>query len=101
MPFEKGKPNPNAGRKKGSINKGTEQLRKKIAALTENHYPALSEALLAVQESSPKDFIDLYLKLLHYTLPKLESVKQEVEVSEDSINKISIQIVKADTTGSK
>lgn len=98
--FERGKPNPNAGRKPGSQNKGTEALRKRIATLTERNYPRLSEALQSVEAQDPKAFVELYLKLLQYTLPKLESIQQTLEYSDDTISKINIQIVKTETSGS-
>lgn len=101
MPFEKGKPNPNAGRPKGSQNKGTEQLRKKIATLTEKNYPRLSEALESIEAENPAKFVELYLRLLSYTLPQLQAIKQEIELGDEGINRINIQIVKSDNTGSK
>jgi hypothetical protein len=81
-----------AGRPKGATNKGIEQLRKKIANLTEANYPRLSAALEAVEATDPGKFIDLYLKLLHYTLPKLENVQQTIEVGEETLNRITVEI---------
>jgi hypothetical protein len=100
MPFERGKQNPNAGRPKGSPNKGTEALRKRIATLTEKNYPRLSEALESVEAENPAKFVELYLQLLRYTLPQLQSVQQTLEYSDDTISKINIQIVKTETSGS-
>ena len=100
MPFHKGVPNPNAGRPKGSSNKGTEALRKKIATLTEKNYPRLSEALLRVEAEDSAKFIELYLKLLQYTLPKLESVQSTIEVGEETLQKITVEI-KAKNSGTQ
>jgi hypothetical protein len=97
--FEKGKPNPNAGRPKGSPNKGTEALRKRIASLTERNYPRLSEALQSVEAENPAKFVELYLQLLRYTLPQLQSVQQTIEVGEETLNRITVEI-KTKTSGS-
>ena len=92
MAFQKGQRNPNAGRPAGASNKGIEALRKKIANLTEKNYPRLSDALMRVEADDPHKFIDLYLKLLQYTLPKLESVQQTIEVGEETLNRITVEI---------
>jgi hypothetical protein len=97
--FEKGKPNPNAGRPKGSPNKGTEALRKRIASLTERNYPRLSEALQSVEAENPAKFVELYLQLLRYTLPQLQSVQQTIEVGEETLNRITVEI-KTKSSGS-
>jgi hypothetical protein len=100
MPFTPGH-KAQGGRPKGSQNKGTEQLRKKIATLTERNYPRLSEALESIEAENPAKFVELYLKLLSYTLPQLQAIKQEIEVGDDILNRINIHVVKAETTGSK
>jgi hypothetical protein len=97
--FEKGKSNPNAGRPKGSPNRGTEALRKRIASLTERNYPRLSEALQSVEAENPAKFVELYLQLLRYTLPQLQSVQQTIEVGEETLNRITVEI-KTKTSGS-
>ena len=97
--FEKGKSLPGAGRPKGSPNKGTEALRKRIASLTERNYPRLSAALESVEAENPSKFIELYLQLLRYTLPQLQSVQQTIEVGEETLNRITVEI-KSKTSGS-
>ena len=92
MAFTKGQRNPNAGRPAGAANKGIEALRKRISTLTERNYPRLSEALMRVEADDPGKFVELYLKLLQYTLPKLESVQQTIEVGEETLNKITVEI---------
>jgi hypothetical protein len=99
MPFQKNTPNPNAGRPKGSPNKGTEALRKRIASLTERNYPRLSQALQSVEAENPAKFVELYLQLLRYTLPQLQSVQQTIEVGEETLNRITVEI-KTKTSGS-
>jgi hypothetical protein len=100
MPFQPGH-KIKGGRPKGSQNMGNEQLRKKIAALTERNYPHLSRALEAVEAENPAKFIELYLRLLSYTLPQLQSIAQTVEVGDDTLNRINIQIIKTEPSGSK
>jgi hypothetical protein len=92
MAFKRGESNPNAGRPKGSSNRGTEALRKRIATLTEKNYPRLSEALLRIEADNPAKFIELYLQLLKFTLPQLQSVQQTIEVGEETLNRITVEI---------
>ena len=81
-----------SGRPKGSQNKGTEALRKRIATLTERNYPALTEALEHVRADNPIKFVELYLKLLSYTLPQLQAIQQTLEVGDNTLSKITVEI---------
>lgn len=56
------------GRKKGTPNKDTKQLRDKIDMLLNEQWPQIKEDL---KDLKPKDRIDTYIKLLEYSLPKL------------------------------
>jgi hypothetical protein len=101
MAFKRGESNPNAGRPKGSSNRGTEALRKRIATLTEKNYPRLSEALLRIEADNPSKFIELYLQLLKFTLPQLQSIQQTLEYSDDTISRINVHITKSGISGSQ
>jgi len=68
MPFESGESgNPN-GRPRGSQNKDVKSLREKINFLLEDRFDKIIEDL---DDLKPKERIDVYVKLLEYSLPKL------------------------------
>lgn len=62
---------PGPGRPKGSQNKATAAARESFAALVEANLPKLQEALDAVYEKDKAKFVDLFLGLAEYVLPKL------------------------------
>ncbi len=69
MPFPKGTSgNPN-GRPTGSENKAPKLLRERISNLLEDQYLTILEDFQAL---SPKERVDAWLKLLEYSIPKLQ-----------------------------
>ena len=56
------------GRKKGTPNKDTKQLRLRIENLLKDNWNGI---LSDLESLKPKDRIDAYLRLLEYSLPKL------------------------------
>ena len=64
------------GRKKGTPNKDTRKLRERVDALLDDNW---DEVLEDLQELSPKERVDAYLKLLEYSLPKLSRSDQKVD----------------------
>lgn len=66
MPFEKGKEK-TGGRQKGTPNKATGIKAKIDAFLSEQHDKFLQE----MQLLSGKDYVNAYLKMLDYSIPKL------------------------------
>ena len=56
------------GRKKGTPNKDTKQLREKIENLLSEQWEQILQDL---RELTPKERIDTFTKLLEYSLPKL------------------------------
>ena len=88
------------GRPKGAENKETKRLREAISAITEGGIDDFQRALNEVLEDNPSKYLELYLKLLEYTMPKLRSVDTNIGVNEDSIGNIKIEVVnKANAKG--
>lgn len=92
MPFDAN--NPPTGRPKGAENKETKRLREAIAALTEGGLDDFQACLAEIREDNPAKFLEMYLRLLEYTLPKLRSVDTNIGVNDDSVSGITIQVVK-------
>ena len=88
MPFVKGE----GGRPKGSTNKSTERIRQTIAKLTDQKQHHLETAFESIREDNPSKYIELYLRLLEYTTPKLRSIDTKMELGETSIEKITIEV---------
>ncbi len=71
------------GRKKGTPNKDTRELRERISDLIDMHFDKLSDDLLSLQ---PKERIEAMTKLLEYSLPKLQRVEVDAgDVSQQII----------------
>ena len=81
------------GRPKGVGNKSTEKLREAIAALTEGGIEDFQSCLAEIREDNPVKFLEMYLRLLEYSLPKLRSVDTNLGISEDGISGIKIEVV--------
>ena len=88
MPFVKGE----GGRPKGAVNKGTEKIRQTIAKLTDQKFQHLDTAFESVREENPAKYIELYLRLLEYTTPKLRAIDTKIDVAEGTIDKIPIEV---------
>ena len=70
MPFEKG--NNLGGRKKGSLNKCTQNIRESFAKLLEGNLGQLEEDFEALE---PKDRIKMFIELSKYVVPTLKSTE--------------------------
>ena len=81
------------GRKKGTPNKDTKQLREKIEALLTDNWEQINEDL---KEVTPKERIDAYTKLLEYSVPKLNRTELKGENSRFTPITIIREIKKAD-----
>ena len=64
MKFKKGQ----GGRPKGAKNKATKNLKKKIDKLLCDNWEQINKDLMAL---SPKDRVNTFVKLLEYSVPKL------------------------------
>jgi hypothetical protein len=92
MAFEKNDKRINrAGRPVGALNRSTEQMKLNLARATNNTLNYLSEDLEKIRKKDPERAIELALKLMEYTLPKLSRTEVKAEI-EQKIQQISINI---------
>lgn len=77
MPFEKGDPNINrAGKKPGTPNRKTREIREAYQKLTEANLENMSIWLSQIAGDDPAKAMDLMLRLSEYIIPKL--ARQEI-----------------------
>lgn len=92
MPFVKGDNRINkAGRPVGAINRSTEQMKLTIARAVNNTLDTITKDLEEIKKRDPEKAIDLALKLMEYTLPKLSRTEMKAEI-EQRIQQISVNI---------
>lgn len=89
MPFIAGEV---TGRPKGSEGKDTKRVREAITAITEGGITSLNECFAEIREDNPVKFIELYLRLLEYTMPKLRSIDTNIELGDNAIQKITVEV---------
>ena len=80
------------GRPKGSPNKFTDKVRTNLMKLTDQKLVDLQDALEEVRGESPAKYVELYLKMLEYTMPKLRAIDTKIDVAEGTIDKITIEV---------
>ena len=91
MGFEKG--NTFGGRKKGSLNRSTEQMKLTIARAVNSSLNSLQEDLERIRKEDPEKAIQLSTKLLEYTLPKMKSIDLNAQMDINTkIEEITINI---------
>jgi hypothetical protein len=95
MPFKAGEV---TGRPKGAEGKDTKRLRESIAAITEGGIEDFQRALGDVLEENPAKYLELYLRLLEYTMPKLRSIDTNIELGDNTIQKVTINVNAKGTT---
>jgi len=74
MPFEKGISGNPLGRPKGSIDRSSQLLKECIKKFLLNEFEKIKKDF---NQLSPKDRVRLYIDLLAYTVPKVQSVEFE------------------------
>ena len=93
MGFEKGHKLA-TGRPKGAINRSTEMMRLTIARAVDNTLNTLSADLEKIRKEDPERAIELALKLMEFTLPKLSRTELRGEIDQ-RIHTISVNITKS------
>jgi len=93
MAFQEGNKLSN-GRPKGSPNKFTDKVRSNLSKLTDQKLSDLQDALEEVREESPAKYVELYLKMLEYTMPKLRAIDTKLDVADNAIEKIVVELKK-------
>lgn len=82
------------GRPKGSINRSTEMMKLTIARAVDNTLNTLSADLEKIRKDDPERAIELALKLMEFTLPKLSRTEMRAEIDQ-RIQSISVNITKS------
>jgi len=92
--FEKGH-QLSKGRPKGALNRSTEEMKLTIARAVNNTLSTISSDLQEIKKDDPVAAVNLALKLLEYTLPKMRSVdvKGSMEIDQ-RIQQITVNINK-------
>ena len=73
------------GRSKGTPNKVTADVRKAIAAFAEANVGKLQTWLDAVAEKDPARALDLFVRVLEYTTPKLARTECTTEIQTEPV----------------
>ena len=82
------------GRPKGAINRSTEMMKLTIARAVDNTLNTLSADFEKIRKDDPERAIELALKLMEYTLPKLSRTEVRAEIDQ-RIQSISVNINKS------
>lgn len=94
MAFEKG--NKLGGRKPGSLNRSTEQMKLSIARATNRVLDDMPTILDKLIKEDPKAAVDLAIKLMEFHIPKMSRVEMKAEI-EQKIQQISINVNKSNS----
>jgi hypothetical protein len=79
------------GRPVGAVNRSTEMMKLTIARAVNNTLDTIQKDLEEIKKRDPEKAIDLALKLMEYTLPKLSRTEMKGEI-DHRIQQISINI---------
>ena len=90
--FEKG--NKLGGRKPGALNRSTEEMKLTIARAVNNTLSTIQQDLIEIKKRNPEKAMELAMKLMEYTMPKLRSidVKGTMDINA-KIQSINLNIV--------
>lgn len=82
------------GRPRGAVNRSTEMMKVTIARAVDNTLNTLSADLDKIRKNDPERAIELALKLMEFTLPKLSRTEMKAEI-EQRIQQINVNINKS------
>jgi arginine utilization protein RocB len=85
------------GRPPGALNRSTEEMKLTIARAVNNTLNTISKDLEEIKKRDPEKAIDLALKLMEYSLPKLSRTEMRAEIDQ-RIHSISVNITKSGST---
>jgi hypothetical protein len=88
MAFEKGQSGNPAGRPLGAANKATAKMRQTITDFLDEQFLKVKEDFTKLK---PRDRVRLYIELLQYSVPKLQSVQLETDF--DNFSDEQLQII--------
>lgn len=92
MAFVKGDTRINkSGRPKGALNRSTEEMKLTLARATNNVLSTLNKDLEDIKKKDPARAIELAMKLMEFTLPKLSRTEMRAEIDQ-RIHQISVNI---------
>jgi len=79
------------GRPKGALNRSTEEMKLTIARAVNNTLNTISSDLETIKKKDPERAIELALKLMEYSLPKLSRMEMRGEIDQ-RIHQIQVNI---------
>ena len=86
------------GRPAGALNRSTEEMKLTLARAVNNTLSTLSKDLEEIKKRDPERAIDIALKIMEYTLPKLSRTEMKAEIDQ-RIHQISVNINKSGSDG--
>jgi hypothetical protein len=92
MPFQKGHKLAK-GRPVGALNRSTEEMKLTLARAVNNTLNTLTKDLEEIKKRDPERAIDIALKIMEYTLPKLSRTEMKAEIDQ-RIHSINVNITK-------
>ena len=95
MPFQPGNTY-SQGRPKGAENKETKKIREAISAIIEGGLEDFNRVMSELQVNNPSKFVETYIKLLEYSVPKLRSVDTTVDLGSETVSKIVVELKQRD-----
>jgi hypothetical protein len=88
------------GRPKGALNRSTEEMKLTLARATNNVLSTINKDLEDIKKKDPARAIELAMKLMEFTLPKLSRTELKGEI-EQRVQQITVNITQQDASGSQ
>lgn len=85
MPFEKGIEKL-GGRKKGTPNRTTKEMRELINSIVSGHLDTVDEVLNEVRQEDPDKYLSLLFRFMEFTVPKKTDITSDDEPIKNPIN---------------
>lgn len=79
------------GRKVGSLNRSTEQMKLTLARAANKTLDTISDDLERVRKDNPEKAIQLALQLMEYVMPKLSRTEMKAEINQ-KIQQINVNV---------